>query len=152
MTPYDNPVKAALRDGQKVLGTMIYHGAWAGIIDLFAADGYQFVVIETEHSATEANALDNLIRASVAQGIVPLVRPGQAAYRLIAHPMDLGAMGVMVPRVNSVEQVKQILDAVKYPPLGQRGCPPRGGPRRQAALRGALRQARTPRLDRRRPP
>ncbi len=122
MAPYDNPVKAALQEGQKVLGTMIYHGAWAGIIDLFAADGYQFVVLETEHSATDTKALDDLIRASLAQGIVPIVRPGQAEYRLIAHPMDLGAMGVMVPRVNTVEQVERVVKAVKYPPLGQRGA------------------------------
>lgn len=122
MLSYVNPLKAALRDGQKVLGTMIYHGSWAGIAELFATDGYQFVVLETEHSATDVNALDDLIRASLAQGIVPIVRPGQADYRLVAHAMDLGAMGVMVPRVNTVDQVRLVVDAVKYPPLGHRGC------------------------------
>lgn len=122
MAANDNPVKASLRDGHKVLGTMIYHGTWAGIVELFALDGYQFLILETEHSATDPKALDDLIRASLAHGILPIVRPGQADYRLIAHAMDLGAMGVMAPRVDTVDQVELVVDAVKYPPLGQRGC------------------------------
>jgi 2-keto-3-deoxy-L-rhamnonate aldolase RhmA len=118
----ENPVKRALQAGRRVFGTMVYHGAWTGVVDVLARDGYQFVVIETEHSATGSQAIDALVRSALASGIVPIVRPGQADYRLIAHAMDLGALGVMVPRVNTVEQARLVVDAVKYPPLGQRGC------------------------------
>lgn len=118
----NNPVKQALRSGQRVVGTMIYHGGWTGVVDVLARDGYQFVVIETEHSATDSRAIDELVRTALASAVVPIVRPGQADYRLIAHAMDLGAMGVMVPRVDTVAQARLVVDSVKYPPIGQRGC------------------------------
>src|SRR5581483_11058906 len=55
-------------------------------------------------------------------GIVPIVRPADADYHLISRMLDLGAYGVMVPRVDTVAEATQIGNATRYPPMGARGA------------------------------
>ena len=121
-TPLLNPVKAILAEGGRAFGTMITSVTWPGIMELLAASGWQFVVIDTEHSLYNHETLENLLRAGRQSGIVPLVRPADADYHLIARMLDLGAYGVMVPRVDSVSEATQIGLATRYPPTGVRGA------------------------------
>ena len=60
----------------------------------------------------------------VARGtkVVPLVRVPDDLYHLMARVLDAGAMGIMVPRVETREQVERIIENTHYPPMGVRGC------------------------------
>lgn len=116
-----NPVKLTLERGNRAFGTMISAVTWPGVMDVLAADGWQFVVIDTEHSRIGPEALEALIRAGTQAGLVVLVRPADADYHLIARVLDLGAAGVMVPHVDSVAEAKAVAAATYYPPAGQRG-------------------------------
>jgi 2-keto-3-deoxy-L-rhamnonate aldolase RhmA len=121
-TLLQNPVKGILAEGGRAFGTMITSVTWPGIMEILAASGWQFVVIDTEHSLYNHETIENLLRAARQSGIVPLVRPADADYYLISRMLDLGAYGVMVPRVDSVAEATQIGNATRYPPVGVRGA------------------------------
>ena len=121
-TPLSNPVKSILAEGGRAFGTMITSVTWPGIMEILAASGWQFVVIDTEHSLYNHETIENLLRTARQSGIVPLVRPADADYHLISRMLDLGAYGVMVPRVDSVAEATQIGLATRYPPVGVRGA------------------------------
>jgi 2-keto-3-deoxy-L-rhamnonate aldolase RhmA len=70
--------------------------------------------------------------------ICPLVRPTDGTYGYVARGMDTGALGVIVPRVDSAEQAAAIVSYVKYPPVGRRGA---GGDGRNGYLKISPREA-----------
>jgi 2-dehydro-3-deoxyglucarate aldolase/4-hydroxy-2-oxoheptanedioate aldolase len=120
--PMHNPVKESLAKGGRAYGTMLTSFAWTGALEILSASGWQFVVIDTEHSLFNHESLEMMLRAGRQCGIVPLVRPADADYHLIARMLDIGAYGVMVPRVDTVAEATQIGLATRYPPVGQRGA------------------------------
>lgn len=119
-------IKQTLKEGKGVIGTMITEFGAPEIIRMMATSGFDFVFIDTEHSPFTLETVIDMIRVAKPLDLDVLVRVPDAEYHLIARTLDAGAQGVMVPRVESVEQVQRIVDAVKYPPLGQRGFGGRG--------------------------
>src|SRR5262245_56172277 len=61
------------------------------------------------------------LAAARSADVVPFVRVPDAAYDLIARALDLGALGVMVPAVDGVDEARLVADASRHPPLGRRG-------------------------------
>jgi 2-keto-3-deoxy-L-rhamnonate aldolase RhmA len=117
----DNPVKRALSGGEIALGTMVFEFDTTGIARLAAAAGAEFVVFDQEHTGWSVERMRMLMATARACDVVPVVRVPAAHYHLIAAPLDVGAMGIMVPMVESAEQARTIVDSAKYPPLGRRG-------------------------------
>src|SRR4051812_13833172 len=103
-----NPPRQTLAAGGRAYGTMLTSVAWPGIMEILADCGWQFVVIDTEHSLFNPESLESMIRTARQCGIPPLVRPADADYHLISRVLDLGAHGVMVPHVDTVAETKQI--------------------------------------------
>jgi 2-dehydro-3-deoxyglucarate aldolase/4-hydroxy-2-oxoheptanedioate aldolase len=116
-----NPVKRALAAGKTVIGSELSRLRSPDIPRLFAAGGFDFVFIDTEHSALGPEIVADMIATARASGIVPIVRVSQAEYTLVARTLDLGAQGIIVPRVNNARQVREIVSWMKFPPLGIRG-------------------------------
>jgi 2-dehydro-3-deoxyglucarate aldolase/4-hydroxy-2-oxoheptanedioate aldolase len=116
-----NRVKAVLRDGGVSLGTMVFEFASTGIGRLAAEAGAEFVIYDMEHTGWSVETIRMLIATSRGD-MVPMVRVPAAEYHFIARALDMGAMGVMVPMVETVEQAKLIADSAKYPPVGRRGA------------------------------
>jgi 2-keto-3-deoxy-L-rhamnonate aldolase RhmA len=83
--------------------------------------GFDFVVIDNEHGPAGIETTEHLIRAARCAGIVPIVRVSGAIQQEILRTLDVGASGVQVPQVNTVEQARLVASAAKYPPLGSRG-------------------------------
>ncbi len=117
----ENPVKRALSAGEIALGTMVFEFDTTGIARLAAAAGAEFVVFDQEHTGWSVERMRMLMATARACEVVPVVRVPAAQYHLIAGPLDVGAMGIMVPMVESPEQARTIADSVRYPPLGRRG-------------------------------
>jgi 2-keto-3-deoxy-L-rhamnonate aldolase RhmA len=116
-----NKVKQALKEGRAVLGTMIVESRTPEIARMIAAAGFDFIFIDMEHSAYTTETVIDIIRAGKAMDLVCLVRVPDAEYHLMARTLDIGAQGLMIPRVESVETVERIIQATKYPPWGERG-------------------------------
>jgi 2-keto-3-deoxy-L-rhamnonate aldolase RhmA len=124
MTP--NRVKARLREGGVVVGTMVSEMRTEEVAYVLAAAGFDFLVIDTEHGSADIETVQRICRAARSAGIVPLVRVTDIAYALIARAMDAGALGLMVPHVETAADAREIIRYAKYPPVGERGFGLRG--------------------------
>ena len=119
-----NKSKAKLEAGKVVFGSEIMFPS-ADVVEILAYSGLDFVYMDMEHSATTHESLVHMIRACEIGGATPLVRipesvPGEYP-GVILRILDLGAMGVIVPHVDTREEARAVVEAVKYAPAGRRG-------------------------------
>ena len=103
-------------------------GSFVGIghpasVEVLAWAGFELVCIDAEHSAFGAADVESLVRAAAAAGARALVRVSGVGPE-ISHALDAGADGVVVPRVESAEDARACVSAVRYPPVGARGAGP----------------------------
>ncbi|MCA9069323.1 MAG: 2-dehydro-3-deoxyglucarate aldolase [Planctomycetaceae bacterium] len=114
-----NPVKAALQNGQPQVGTWLSLGS-VYASRLMARVGFPWLTIDMEHSPIDWDEASLMFGAIADAGCVPLCRVPLGEYQLIKRALDGGAMGIVVPMVNTVEQAKEAIAAAKYPPVGNR--------------------------------
>jgi len=93
---------------------------------------WDWLWIDLQHSPIDMEATLSIIRTAEAAGTYSLVRVGKNDSFQIASALDLGASGVIVPMVNTVEEAREVVRAAKFPPAGRRSY----GSRRVAALYG----------------
>jgi len=116
-----NPVRRALKAGHTVVGSEISRFRSPEVARLYALAGFDFAFIDVEHSAFGLETVADMITAARSAGIVPIVRIPQAEYAFACRVLDQGAQGIIVPRVNTPEQVGDIVSWMRYPPHGIRG-------------------------------
>ncbi|MFQ6015665.1 MAG: HpcH/HpaI aldolase/citrate lyase family protein [Anaerolineae bacterium] len=118
----ENKVKRALDRGEAVIGSMATEMRSPAIAQILAAAGFDFIIIDMEHGTYNLETVAGIIRVARLCGICPIVRVPDPLYHLMSAPLDAGAQGLMIPRVESREVVEGIVQSVKYPPQGLRGC------------------------------
>jgi 2-keto-3-deoxy-L-rhamnonate aldolase RhmA len=116
-----NPVRANLQAGGNVYGTMAFEFFSPGLMAILAEAGADFVLLDTEHSGVGIETIKAQLAACRGLGIVPMVRVPGCHYHLIAPVLDAGAMGIMVPMVETAAQAQQIVSWCRYRPQGVRG-------------------------------
>ena len=89
--------------------------------EIFAKAGYEWVVIDLEHSAININQAEQLIRVIDLAGSKPFVRLSGHSASQIKRVLDAGAKGILAPMVESQAQIEGIVAACHYPPRGNRG-------------------------------
>jgi 4-hydroxy-2-oxoheptanedioate aldolase len=120
VTTSGGPLRARILAGETLFG------AWAGLGSPLAAEllgraGYDWVLVDLEHGAgTEADLLAHLT-AIEGSGAAALVRPQSGERLRIGRALDLGATGVIVPRLDSTAEAREVVTFLRYPPAGQRG-------------------------------
>lgn len=105
--------------GRLSIGSWIQLGHPA-VAEIMATAGFDWLAIDLEHSTIGLQEAENLIRIIDLKNVVPMVRLSSNNPEQIKRVMDAGAHGVIVPMVNSAEEAKVAVTAVKYPPLGSR--------------------------------
>ncbi len=115
-----NPLKLKLKRNEQTLGCWVTL-AHPLIPEILAPAGFDWLCVDMEHSSIDLGDLLPLIISIEANGMVPLVRVGENNPNVIKRVMDAGAYGVIVPNVNTPEEAKAAVSAVKYPPAGTRG-------------------------------
>ncbi len=108
--------------GNVPLGTFVFEFNTPGIARIIAEAGADFLVYDMEHTGWSVETIRGLLATARAASLVPLVRVPTTEYDFIARVLDMGALGVMVPMVESAEQARTIVAAAKYPPEGRRGA------------------------------
>jgi 2-keto-3-deoxy-L-rhamnonate aldolase RhmA len=116
-----NPVRTKLREGGTVYGTMAFEFFTPGLMPALAAAGADFVLLDMEHSGIGIETVKAQIAACRGLSIVPLVRVPGCHYHLVATVLDAGAMGIMVPMVETAAQAEAIASWCRYRPEGVRG-------------------------------
>jgi 2-keto-3-deoxy-L-rhamnonate aldolase RhmA len=117
----ENLVRAKLKRGEPVYGTMMTEFNHTGIPLLLADAGFDFFFLDMEHGTYDLPMAANIIRVARLANIAPIVRVPDGMYHLIATVLDAGAMGIMIPRVKSRDVVERSVAAMRYPPQGERG-------------------------------
>jgi 2-keto-3-deoxy-L-rhamnonate aldolase RhmA len=85
-----------------------------------AAAGYDAIYVDLEHTATSLETAAMLCSSALGAGICGLVRVPSQDASVIARVLDNGAVGVIVPHVNSAEEALAVVDAARFPPIGHR--------------------------------
>jgi 2-keto-3-deoxy-L-rhamnonate aldolase RhmA len=116
-----NPIRDRLLAGEAAFGIMAFEFFTPGLLPMLAAAGADYVVLDMEHSGVGPDTIKGQLGAARGTGVVPIVRvPGKAPH-LIAPILDAGALGIMVPLVETAVEARAIADACRYRPLGRRG-------------------------------
>lgn len=115
-----NTAKRKLTEGGIALGLILHHLRTAAAPALAAAGGHDFLFIDMEHGAFSVQEATQLCLASLPTGITPLVRVCAGAIDEATRLLDNGALGIVVPHVDTAKQARAIADAFRYPPQGTR--------------------------------
>lgn len=117
-----NPLKQKLRTGQRAFGAMVFEFMSPGLPQLLVNSGAEFAMYCMEHTGLDYETLKNQIALCRGLPIVPLIRVPAGDYHFIARALDIGAMGVMVPMVETRAQAEHLVACTQYPPQGRRGA------------------------------
>lgn len=123
LTP--NTTKRRLVAGQMALGFGVHHLRTVAAPVLAAATGHDWIFIDTEHGAFSVQETTQLCIAALPTGVTPIVRVCAGALDEATRALDNGALGIVVPHVDTAADAKRIADAFHYPPMGSRSW---GGP------------------------
>src|SRR5829696_5221834 len=117
-----NPLKPRLAAGGCAFGTMTFEFFTPGYPAICREAGAEFILYDMEHSGVGFETMKVQFACCRGLDLVPLVRVPSGDYHHIARALDIGAMGIMVPMVETSEQAKAIVDCTRYPPTGRRGA------------------------------
>lgn len=115
-----NRLKEKILAGQPAFGVSVMFPS-PQIVEMVGKLGYDWVMIDCEHGSTSPESIEMMALAAEATGITPIARPWTNSAEAILRVMDRGAMGVQVPHVNTADDAKRAVEAVKYYPQGNRG-------------------------------
>jgi 4-hydroxy-2-oxoheptanedioate aldolase len=115
-----NKTKQKLLNNQAVYG-VISTSDDPQLAELFGLSGFDYYMLDAEHGLIDPAQAVNVIRACERTNITPLVRIGSKDPKLVLQHLDAGMLGIMMPGLESVDEVKMLVDAVKYQPIGKRG-------------------------------
>ena len=111
---------------QKIQNSELTIGSWISlahpaIAEVMANAGFDWLVVDLEHSVITIREAEELIRIIDLSGVTPLVRLTTNSPDQIKRVMDAGSHGIIVPMVNSADDAESAISAVRYPPDGNRG-------------------------------
>src|SRR5882757_5966036 len=116
-----NTVKQALAEGKLQLGTGFGQLRSQEISRILAAAGFHWAFLDTEHGGFDLETIQDICRISVLTGLSPIVRVAELQYSLVTRALDVGAQGIIFPRVESAELLAKAISWMKFPPEGVRG-------------------------------
>jgi 2-keto-3-deoxy-L-rhamnonate aldolase RhmA len=115
-----NKLRDALLNNDLSLGTWIQIGH-PSVAEILSRIGFDWVCIDLEHGSIDIETLTDLFRAIEVNSAVPVARLPMNDPIWIRRTLDAGAMGLIIPMVNSAEELESAIRQAKYPPRGERG-------------------------------
>jgi 2-keto-3-deoxy-L-rhamnonate aldolase RhmA len=117
-----NSVKRRLSEGETVVGPYIAEFFTAGLPQIVASAGADFLIFDYEHSGWTSEALRAQIALARGAGLVPIVNSPGRMYEREGLLLDMGAMGLLVPHIETEDDARAVIDAITYAPGGHRGA------------------------------
>lgn len=114
----------ALRDrigaGKIAAGLVVVHSNGASIARLAASCGFDWLFVDLEHGAAGLDTASQICVAALDAGVTPFVRVPENAPAWIGRALDGGAIGVVVPHIDTPEDARRAVASARYPPAGER--------------------------------
>jgi 4-hydroxy-2-oxoheptanedioate aldolase len=115
---FKNSARERLAAGELAIGVGVRLARTIEIGKLMRGCGYDWLLIDLEHGTIALDTASQISMAALDAGIAPIVRVPQDEYSMAARAIDGGAMGIIMPHVDTAEQAKATVANLKYPPLG----------------------------------
>lgn len=115
-----NLTKEKINAGKTAYGVFVNMGCPA-IVEILGLIGFDFVVFDAEHGPMGVESCEHMVRAADNVNITPIIRVAVNTPQNILRYLDIGALGVQMPMINTKADAESVLRAVKYPPEGRRG-------------------------------
>ncbi|RIH67134.1 aldolase [Mariniphaga sediminis] len=93
----------------------------SAIIECIGLAGFDFVIIDLEHGPNSMETAQNLVRAATLYQITPIIRVNENNESMISKALDIGAQGVQVPQINNEQSARNVINAARFSPSGNRG-------------------------------
>ncbi len=113
-------MKSRLKNNQLTIGSWVTIGH-PSIVDVMAGAGFEWLVVDMEHTSIDLSMAHTLIATIQANGLKALVRVSKNEEVIIKRVLDMGADGIIVPMIKSKLDALQAIEYAKYPPIGKRG-------------------------------
>ena len=113
-------LRERVRAGESTRGTFLNLGS-TGAAEVCALAGFDWLLVDLEHGAGGEDGLVSQLLAGAAHGVPILARVESPERIRVGHVLDLGAAGVMFPRLDTPDQVREAINHLWYPPQGDRG-------------------------------
>lgn len=117
----ENRVKRIMREGGMALGTYVGGIADPQIVEIIGHAGFDAAFIDLEHTSFDLRDVQLMVMAAERVGITPIVRTPGFDPAFILRLLDMGVQGIQLPHVNDAATARAAVQAVRYPPLGDRG-------------------------------
>ncbi len=118
MFPQVNRIRTALADGYALGSLTLFQEPAVG--EILGALGYDFLIIDTEHTGADEQSVLAMVRACEAARVTPLVRVRRVDEKEMLWALDTGAGGLVLPMVETAEQARDVVRFSLYPPRGDR--------------------------------
>lgn len=120
MKPINNPARARLEAGEVSIGVGLRVSRTVDIAKAMKTAGYDWLFIDLEHSPISIDTASQISVAALDAGITPLVRVPWMEHAIATRVLDNGALGIVMPHVDTADQAREVVNRLKYPPQGHR--------------------------------
>lgn len=115
-----NAAKARLRKGDLAIGIGVRLVRNVDIIKVMKAAGFDWLFLDLEHGSMSIETACEISVAAQDSGIAPIVRVPYGELAMATRVLDGGALGIVIPHVDTAEEAREIADRLRYPPRGHR--------------------------------
>jgi 4-hydroxy-2-oxoheptanedioate aldolase len=117
-----NPTRERLSKGELSLGIGVHHARTIDIAAAMATCGFDFLFIDLEHGGMSLDTAIVISQAGLTAPVTPLVRVPVGQFWMATRALDGGALGIVMPHVDTAEQARAVVNHLKYPPAGHRSA------------------------------
>ena len=121
MHPSTHQFREAIASGRPVIGVFLVEFSSPAVVNVLADAKFDFLMIDCEHGNYDPREVEAMIDTAWQAGVCMIVRTPNEGRDLITRSLDAGAGGILVPAIDSMDQVHRVVRATKYRPLGKRG-------------------------------
>src|SRR3954453_6799037 len=115
-----NAAREKLDQGQLSLGVGVRMTRSVEIAKAMAVAGFDWLFLDMEHGVMSLEACAPISTAALDAGIAPIARVPNGEYAIATRALDNGALGIVMPHVDTAAEAREIVEKLKYPPIGHR--------------------------------
>jgi 2-keto-3-deoxy-L-rhamnonate aldolase RhmA len=115
-----NVARERLEEGRLALGVGVRMTRSVEIAKAMAVAGFDWLFLDMEHGVMSLEACAQIATAALDAGIAPIARVPNGEYSIATRALDNGVLGIVVPHVDTAEEAREVVDKLKYPPVGHR--------------------------------
>ena len=119
-TTLRNAARVRLEAGQLAIGVGLRQSRTVDVASIMKASGYDWLFLDLEHNSMDLDTAVQISVAALGAGIAPLVRVPAGQFWLATRVLDGGALGIVMPHVDTASEAREIADRLRYPPQGHR--------------------------------